>query len=121
MVIGSTPSFSSAKAMSNGSLTRGGSSMSIGAPNESWSALAPTILTLSKRVSFGGPIWTLSDKQTLQFNLHYIIGGMPPGIPPGIPPSIPPDPPVGGFDFEEAITSSIFSSIVAASVADLTI
>ncbi len=100
-----------------GSLTLGGSSTRIGAPSETCSARAPTILALSKRVSFGGPIRTLSDKQTLQFNLHYIIGGMPPGI----PPSIPPGPPVGGFDFEEVITSSIFSSIVAASVADLTI
>jgi hypothetical protein len=104
-----------------GSLTLGGSSTRIGAPSETCSARAPTILALSKRVSFGGPIRTLSDKQTLQFNLNYIIGGMPPGIPPGIPPPTPPGPPVGGFDFEGAITSSIFSSILAASVADLTI
>ena len=99
----------------------GNSLTRMGAPNDTWSARAPAILALSKRVSFGGPIRTLSDKQTLQFNLHYIIGGMPPIIPPGIPPPIPPGPPVGGFDFEEAITSSIFRSIVAASVADLTI
>jgi len=45
---------------------------------------------------------------------HYMgsyIGGIPPG---------PPGPPAGGFIFEAAITSSIFSSIVDASVADFT-
>jgi len=48
------------------------------------------------------------------------MGGIPlgiPGMPPGIPPP-PGGPPAGGLILEEAMTSSIFSSIVDASVAD---
>ena len=47
---------SSITAMSMGSETLSGRGASMGAPSETCSALAPTILALSKRVSFGGPI-----------------------------------------------------------------
>ena len=105
-----------------GSLTDGGSSTRIGAPRETWRALAPIILARSNLVSFGGPIrisWVKSIS-TQNWGLGPYMGGMPPGIPPMPPGGIPPGPPAGGFIFEAAMMSSIFSSIVEASVADLT-
>jgi len=53
---GNTFSLSSTTAISIGSTAESGSGASIGAPSESCRDLAPTILALSKRVSFGGPI-----------------------------------------------------------------
>jgi hypothetical protein len=50
------PSFSSSRAMSMGPVDALLGSISIGAPMAIWRALAPTILALSKRVSFGGPM-----------------------------------------------------------------
>jgi hypothetical protein len=119
MVIGRAPSSSSLIAMSMESDTSGDSTVSIGAPMDIWSALAPTILALSNLVSFGGPM-RISSVNSFLFKTGIIrgyMGGMPPGIPPGIPPG-PPGGIAGALIFEAAMTSSIFSSMVAASVAD---
>ncbi len=120
MVMGRTPSSSSLRAISMGSDTSSGSSVSTGAPMDIWSALAPTILALSNLVGFGGPI-RISSVNSPLFKTGIrqgYMGGMPPGIPPGMPP-YPPGGAAGGLIFEAAMTSSIFSSMAAASVADL--
>ena len=56
IVIGRMPISSSSRAMSIGLEKPSEASMSIGAPIDIWSDLAPTILAFSKRVSLGGPI-----------------------------------------------------------------
>ena len=55
MVIGSMPAPSSFNAISIGPVGPSDTSISIGAPIEICSALAPTILAFSKRVILGGP------------------------------------------------------------------
>lgn len=56
MEMGSARDSNSAIPRLIGSLIPGLTGMKGGAPRASWSALAPIILALSKRVSFGGPI-----------------------------------------------------------------
>ena len=60
IVIGKIPVSSSLKAMSIGLVSVSMTSISMGAPIEIWSDLAPTILAFSKRVIFGGPTVILS-------------------------------------------------------------
>ena len=51
-VMGMTPFWNSSSAIESGSMMVLGTSMRTGAPMEIWSALAPSILALSKRVYF---------------------------------------------------------------------
>lgn len=69
ILIGRTPSSSSRSAMSIGDSAGSLISSRTGAPMETWSALAPTTLALSKRVSFGGPISMLSGSLELTCSL----------------------------------------------------
>ena len=59
MLMGKVPSLSSFRAMSMGEVSRGDTSMRIGAPIAICRDLAPTTLAFSKRVNFLGPIWNL--------------------------------------------------------------
>jgi hypothetical protein len=61
MEIGKIPDSSSWIAISTGSINLACNSISIGAPIEICNARAPTILALSKRVNFGGPIRILGS------------------------------------------------------------
>ena len=60
IVIGRIPVSSSLRAMSIGLVSVSMTSISMGAPIEICSDLAPTILAFSKRVIFGGPTVILS-------------------------------------------------------------
>ena len=69
MLIGKTPSPSSRSAISIGERVGSLISNSTGAPIDTCSALAPTTLALSKRVSFGGPISIVSGSLVLTCSL----------------------------------------------------
>lgn len=115
IVIGRMLESNSFKAMLIGLEPPSDTSTSMGAPMDICRALAPTTLAFSKRVIFGGPIVILALADVFYYSP--IPGYPPPGMPPGPPPGG-----VGGvLIFPAAITSSIFSNIVDASVADFTI